>query len=190
MTQTLLESRPAAYRGPELIDTRRGDTLPAQQSPGRFAPLDALLHQQQESERTRTFIAEGDPKTAAPGSPLLKVPGLRGLESVRVGMTPIPLTEERLHATRVEHVKERVIEPLIRLERLPDGVPVLQRSVLSNDGIWQPGVTVYVTGEWADDNELWPSERALIYGEDAVQPGIVQAAEQSAPRRGRPPKGA
>lgn len=93
----------------------------------------------------RTFVGDGTPQ--------LIVPGLLEVEAVRVGTVDIPLTlKEDVLVDLSEAAKTEEHEhEMIRLESSPDGTPVLLRSIKSNDGIWQPGVTVFVAGKWADE---------------------------------------
>jgi hypothetical protein len=89
------------------------------------------------------------------GTAYLKVPGLLSITAVRVGTTDIPLTlKEEVLIDMSEAAKTEWHEhELIRFAMDVDGIPVVMRSIKSNDGIWQPGVNVYVAGTWADDPE-------------------------------------
>ena len=84
------------------------------------------------------------------GSPRLKVPGILEVSQVRVGEVEIPLSEKRKYPTDSTGVNfEERDEPMIDLQTDPaDGSPTLLRSTLSNDGLWQAGVNVYVSGKW------------------------------------------
>ena len=95
--------------------------------------------------RTRAF--------AASGGPLLPVPGLVKLESVRIGDVEIPLTDKRTMWRQKRGKKAEPIEvdvPMVKAVVL-DGQAALARSVYSNHGVWQDGETVYVTGQWTGD---------------------------------------
>ncbi len=109
-----------------------------------FASLSMIGIRETLDEKTRKF--EGD------GTPFLFVPNLTKVEAVTVGNTNVPLVEERRY---VEDATGRetapIPRPLISLDETPDGRKVLLRSKLSNDGIWQKGVQIFVTGVWADD---------------------------------------
>ena len=102
-------------------------------------------------------VAPTDPRNFRPfigdGTPYLKVPGLKSVSAVRVGTVEIPLDleEEVLNDLSELQRTETHKHELIRLEQDADGSPILMRSIKSNDGMWQTGVTVYVAGEWATD---------------------------------------
>jgi hypothetical protein len=92
---------------------------------------------------TRAIIADG--------GAVLAVPGLKTLTGVRIGAQTIPLTISQKHpkdGTLTEH--EEVTEDLVKLVTAPSGEQVLLRNTQSNDGMWQAGATVYVTGEWEE----------------------------------------
>jgi hypothetical protein len=98
---------------------------------------------EQLAANTREFIGDG--------TPYLKVPGCVKVESVRVGQQVIPLAEIRNYPTDATLQRfDQVTEPMIALEQGNDGTPVLMRSQLSNDGIWQKDKPVYVTAQWSD----------------------------------------
>jgi hypothetical protein len=87
------------------------------------------------------------------GTPFLPVPGLKKVTSVAVGQPDaiIPLTEKREYPIE-DGKSETRDEQLIDLQINPaDGAATLLRSELSNDGIWQSGVSIFVTGEWDGD---------------------------------------
>jgi hypothetical protein len=112
--------------------------------PGRFADLGRLQVQETVNERTKKFLGTGNE--------FLIVPGLVKLEGVRIGQQEIPLTEERAYPTDANgQFLDKVNEEIISVQAMPDGRPVLLRSVLSNDGVWQKGAAIYVTGEWNED---------------------------------------
>lgn len=90
----------------------------------------------------RTFVGDG--------TPFLRVPGLLKVHGVRVSGVEIPLVEEREIPVDGTLSQVRVMQlPMIDLQEDENGVPTLLRSMNSNDGIWQPGVPIQVTGEWA-----------------------------------------
>lgn len=108
----------------------------------RFATLSTLSAADQAAGRTREFAGDG--------SPFLRVPGLVSFTAVRIGTTDIPLTERRKYPTNGSLTAfQDVDEPLFFLDRDAQG-PVLLRSEISNNGLWQSGQPVYITGEWAD----------------------------------------
>lgn len=86
------------------------------------------------------------------GTPHLRVPGLVGDPgAVRVDRIELP--------TRLKmgfpdnHLNGQIIHSdmqILRVDSDTDGVPVLLRSIVSNDGIWQKGHKVFVWGDWED----------------------------------------
>lgn len=108
-----------------------------------FHKIQGLTAREAQAANTRVFTGDG--------SPYLRVPGLLAVEAVRVGNQDIPLFEEREYPKDAQQKRfETKQEPLIALDHADDGTPILLRSILSNDGMWQKGQPVYVTGEWAD----------------------------------------
>lgn len=96
----------------------------------------------QERANTREF--RGD------GTPFLKLPGCISVSRVIVGTVELPAYVNNrfpLDADAKEHISADW--PLYDLSTDETGMPVLVRSVQSNDGIWQEGVTICITGEWA-----------------------------------------
>lgn len=87
----------------------------------RFHPLPGRVPVEGE---TRIFTGDG--------SSQLFVPGLKQLIGIQVGTVHLALD------TDVD----------ARLDALPCGTPTLIRDETSNHGVWQRGVSVYVTGHW------------------------------------------
>jgi len=70
---------------------------------------------------------------------------------VRIGNTELPLSiieQVPLNADANPH--EPVKIDLVKVTTGPGGVPVLLRNVKSNDGMWQAGARIYITGDWDD----------------------------------------
>lgn len=108
-----------------------------------FHPLEGLTRQEHSAANVRVF--EGD------GTPYLRVPGLRKLESVRVGTVVVPLsTEIEIPEDHTLTRLRRIPVPLLDVQETPEGERILLRSQMSNDGVWQTGVKVYVAGDWDD----------------------------------------
>lgn len=85
------------------------------------------------------------------GGNILLVPGLKKLTGVRVGDVALPLSikedyPESFDSNGVPKLETHEI-PLVQIVQTANG-PALQRSVKSNDGIWQQGVPIWVSGEW------------------------------------------
>src|SRR5205085_2256456 len=114
----------------------------------QFHPLIGLTEAEKVSANTREF--EGS------GTPYLKVPGLVSLSAVRVGQAEVPLAHEITYPVSAGDPPQMKTETLdlVRLETLADGTPVLLRNIVSNDGMWQTGVKVYVTGQWQGDKPV------------------------------------
>lgn len=111
-----------------------------------FHSIGGLTAQENKDARTRVFVGLG--------TAFLLVAGLVQVESVRIDGQEIPLFEDRSYPldgslTRFETVREEIIG---KTEHPETGVPILLRSKLSNDGIWQKDSQIHVTGEWADDD--------------------------------------
>jgi hypothetical protein len=110
-----------------------------------FHPIGGLSQQQAEQANTRSFTGDG--------SPYLKIEGSRlvNLERVRVGTLEVPLSEERIYPRDASMSNfQNEPEALVQVVDQPDGSQVLMRSILSNDGIWQKNVPVFLTGDWED----------------------------------------
>jgi topoisomerase IA-like protein len=108
--------------------------------------MDALTAQEQEAQNTR--MVEGN------GTPFLEVEGLVAVQRIRIGHAELPLTETRQYITDNAGNKTTVEEPIVSLQQHPEsGKPVLLRNVISNDGKWQAGAKIYITGEWADGDD-------------------------------------
>ena len=110
---------------------------------GYFHPVAGVDRREEVAANTRAF--KGD------GTPYLKVPGLLKVEGIRVNFAELPLVEKREYP--VDHTHQRLMTdefPTVALEQAQDGTPVLLRSITSNDGLWQDGEPIYVTGEWDD----------------------------------------
>lgn len=106
-----------------------------------FHRLDALAPEES-AENTRQF--DGD------GTPYLKVPGLMKVESVRIGKTSLPLEMEMEWPTDPSLTTiQKAMVPFVVLEHTEEGEAVLLRSMQSNDGIWQKGQKIFVTGAWS-----------------------------------------
>jgi hypothetical protein len=106
-----------------------------------FVQIADLFQQEQIRENTRTFMGEG--------TLFLKVPGLKKLEAVYMGNQQLHRTEVRRYPIDPNHTQFENDElPLIQFTHLPDGTPVLLRSVVTNDGVWQSQAFFSVQGEW------------------------------------------
>lgn len=114
-----------------------------------FHPMGGLT-EQEKRQRPNTREFKGD------GTPYLPVPGLISLApgdgAVRVGTLELPanLTYQVAVDATLQNLETRV-EPTVVVRHAPDGTPVLLRNVRSNDGFWQPGMSVFVDGEWDEE---------------------------------------
>lgn len=91
-------------------------------------------------DRTRSFVGTG--------VTLLDAPGLKAVTEVRVGGQLLPASRTQTVIIDASGATETEEVPLYRLIEGPRGT-ALQRSLVSNDGIWQAGETILVTGEWS-----------------------------------------
>ena len=108
--------------------------------PGRFRSVEKLMTAGVDQQNTRAFVGDG--------SEILAIPHCIGVSSIRIGMMPLPEYEDREYVVDASGRKTTVREPLWKVEALPDGTPIVLRGLISNDGIWQAGANIYVTGEW------------------------------------------
>lgn len=143
----------------------------AMSADGRWHDPAGLSQQEKVDNNTRLFLGEG--------SPFLRVPGLVALQSVRIGAMHLPLYEAREYPTdrtmrRVETVQEQVVA----VNRADDDTPILMRGVISNDGIWQAGAPIYVSGVWEATEAEGPTEPG------GTEP--AETTEQARRRRGFP----
>jgi len=101
-------------------------------------------------KNTRVFSVPKD----GLGVTLLPVPGLKEVKSVSTGGEYGHLVEIPVQETREIPKDENTIihRPWTNLVLVNAGTrdAALARRETSNDGIWQPGLVVQVTGVWAD----------------------------------------
>jgi hypothetical protein len=110
---------------------------------GHFHPVAGIDKREEVAANTRAFAGDG--------TPYLKVPGLLAVIAVRVNHAELPLSETREYPT--DHTHQRLMAEefaTVSLQHSQDGCPILLRSILSNDGMWQKDEPIYVTGDWAD----------------------------------------
>lgn len=88
---------------------------------------------------TRSFLGTG--------TAFLPVSGLKKVSQVRVGEAMLPPVRTDIILRTDGGEPTEVDSPLYRLIVTSDG-PVLQRSSLSNHGVWQKGAVISVSGEW------------------------------------------
>jgi hypothetical protein len=123
-------------------------------------------------ERPVDLVGENDAKRArefkGSGTPFLKVPGCKSVEKVFVGGTELPASIKHRFPVDADG-KDLVSQewPMYDLSADEVGTPTLLRSVQSNDGIWQDGISVTVVGEW--DDEKKPA-RAKAPASETVEP--------------------
>lgn len=98
---------------------------------------------------------------AGTGGNLLMLPGCREVHSVRVGDTHLPATIAEQYPVAFDSNGVPTLEthdvPLYQLIDTADG-PALQRSMKSNDVVWQAGVPVYVSGAWGEAKAAKPAD--------------------------------
>lgn len=120
---------------------------------------------------TRTFLPTEDKantrKIIANGTSELLTPGLKSVEAVRIGRMEIPLEIVQEYPDNVRREQKHFVPmPMILLDANEAGEPLLRRSIFSNDGIWQEGAEVFVTGEW--EGESVAEEKAPAKGKIPV----------------------
>lgn len=136
------------------------------------------LTEQERRRRPNSREFKGD------GTPFLKVPGLRALAAgdgaVRVGDLELPAVYTYRVPLDVSLTEfETRSEPLVKLDRAPDGTPILLRNKHSNDGIWQPGLSIFVDGEW-DEEAAAESKAASFSPVEGAQVGKEAQKEREA----------
>jgi len=122
------------------VNTAVQGPAPTKQNRG-FVQIADVFQQEIIRENSRTFVGEGNL--------FLKVPGLKKLDAVHMGQHQLYRTEVRKYPIDPNHTQFETDElPLVQFTHLPDGTPVLLRSVITNDGVWQAFQPFVVTGEW------------------------------------------
>jgi len=111
--------------------------------PQGFHPIGDIAHKVAVNANTRRFQGEG--------TLYLKVPGLRSLESVSCDGHTWPAKREVRYPVDLSDRRETMVLDMVHLTHLPDGTPVLLRSIVSNDGFWQAFANFDITGEWDED---------------------------------------
>ena len=107
-----------------------------------FHTMDTHLSDPETRKRVRTF--EGT------GTYLLPVPGAREVTAVWVRGTAQPKEVVNLLPMDPDgKILKEHRHPGFKLDKLPDGTPVLLRSKQLNDGIWQE-TAIEVEGDWDD----------------------------------------
>jgi hypothetical protein len=97
-----------------------------------------------DAAQARTFQGTGDA--------FLPLPGCKSVSRVLVGDVELPpyvAQKFPIDNDAKEHVATEW--PLYDLSEDDSGTPCLMRSVQSNDGIWQSGVSITVVGEWEEE---------------------------------------
>lgn len=117
-----------------------------------FHPLTGPRMEETNAGDTRVFIVQPDPNGGDPTE--LPVPGCIRVTSVRIGNTTLPQKIEYEAPDSVVFTKKlRVALPAYDVSLNYEGVAVLRRNQMSNDGKWQAGQRVYVVGEWEKDDK-------------------------------------
>lgn len=149
--------------------------LPVFEAPAHAFPrLDTYAENERDNENTRVFYGDG--------SPFLRCPGLLSLEKVRLSGFDLP--KERIDRIVLDTSGQNfgyMRVPIVALMQGADGCSIVQRGQVSNDGNWQDGIPIFVTGEW----------------DPAVPPTVPEAPKPLEPlpagataRAGRRPHGA
>lgn len=115
-------------------------STPAVIDPG-FVPS-SIAHQPAQELKGETRVFVGD------GGPILAVPGLKSVEQVRINGAIMDLSiVQKIPTTPAQTDFYTHRTPVFMIDG--DGASaVLRRVVQSNDGLWQKGAQVAITGEW------------------------------------------
>lgn len=106
-----------------------------------FHSISGITAAEKRADNVREFIGDG--------TPFLRVPGLKKVLGVRIGQMSLPLETTIKYPVDPQHTDMKTEKvALVQRDVLPDGTPVLLRNQMSNDGMWQQGQPIYVTGDW------------------------------------------
>jgi hypothetical protein len=156
-----------------VIDMTMG--LPIFDAPAHAFPrIDTYEGNERDSENTRVFYGDG--------SPFLRCPGL--LSIVKVRTCGIELPPERIDRILLDASGQNfgfMRVPIVGMIHGADGCPIVRRGTVSNDGNWQDGKEVFITGEW--DPEVPATVPEAPKPLEPLPAGAVA-------RRGRPPHSA
>jgi hypothetical protein len=83
------------------------------------------------------------------GNSVLLTPGLQLVQSIEIDGVELPLEIEEAYVSSATGQTESVTIPLIQTVHVAEGIGI-QRSVKSNDGVWQAGSRIVVVGVWDD----------------------------------------
>lgn len=145
-----------------------------------FEPSQQILDQQYDTRTTRRFKGTGTAFISMPGCLEVQQVRLPGLIHQADLIMDVPMDgSERPQYATFKTKAYRLINGI-------DGTPLLQRSRNCNDGIWQTGMDVYVTGKW-DEEVSPPPNEPMVPPETIHQPVVLEVGmpEAAAATRGR-----
>lgn len=112
---------------------------------------DQFFHNVEASDAMRKF-EQGLKKFPGTGQPYIRIPGVLKVNKVFIGVQEIPeFRQDQVLIDPAGTQTETIDIPIWKYAVGPDGVPILMRSKVSHDGIWQSGVDIYIDGEFDDD---------------------------------------
>ncbi|MBS1727380.1 MAG: hypothetical protein JST51_11715 [Armatimonadetes bacterium] len=121
---------------------------------------DQFFHDVETSESKRQF-EEGLRKFKGDGQPFIRIQGVQKVHRVFVGTQEVPEFRHDTVLTDPAGTRTSVTEiPLWKYAIGPDGVPILLRSKVSHDGIWQDRADIYIDGDFDDATTVTSGQRA------------------------------
>lgn len=147
-----------------------------------FAPEGQVAEEQLDVRTTRVVVGTGSALLPVPGLLALRQVRMRGLVMEDIIERTVPLDPQQTRFLTIATECCRVIKGV-------DGTAMLERNELSNFGVWQPGVDVFVIGDW--DESVSPIPEGRLPSLDAVRPAVMVGAgvaEEAAAARGKAAK--
>ncbi len=116
------------------------------------------------------------------GTPHLRVAGLIGdPTAVRVDMVDLPMRlTMRFPDNHLNGQTVHTDMPILLMQIDSDGTPVILRSMISNDGLWQKGHKIFVWGDWEAAADA-PVPTVLPVTPPATQTSAIEVDTHSAP---------
>jgi len=128
---------------------------------------------EQQIDRLRTRMIQGTGTTELP------VPGLRAVEKVRAA--GLVFDEKIVRELPLDANQKNFFAAVVDTYRLVEGIdgePFLERHPWSNDGVWQPKETFWITGDW--DESVSPPSGAIFPPPETVRQPILTEASVGA----------
>jgi hypothetical protein len=135
-----------------------------------YPSMEVTEEQREEVRKTRMFTGTG--------GPIIPMPGLISIS--RVAMPGLVmeeyLTREVGIAPQMAQHIPLTVDCYSKIDGA-DGLPLLARHRWSNDGIWQKGEPIYVTGEW--DESVSPATAEPLPPLEPVKHSILTTGDIS-----------